>query len=98
MSEILVKGTGAANSDEFTVSVGNPQTVSIYPEANFGADIGILMKKNADETFDQVFLDGAVVEIGATNPQVLVVGLGVYRLEFAARTAAIGAFADRYDR
>ena len=86
---VLAKATGAGNSADFIVN-RTPVTVSAYPEANFGSDTGELARKNPDGTYDDVFANGAVVACSATNPQFIVYGAGTYRIEFSARTAAIG--------
>ena len=87
---ILIKATGAGNSSDVTVHK-IPITVSIFPKANFGADTGNLTMKNTDGTYDDVYRDGTQVQLTATNPQYIIYGGGVFRIEFSARTAAIGA-------
>lgn len=92
MSEvILAKATGAGNSSDIVVDK-YPLTVIIYPEANFGADTADLKIQNPDGTYDDVYDDNGQVILSASRPQAKIVGAGVYRLEFAARTAAIGAY------
>jgi len=87
---ILAKATGAANSSDFTVSAFDT-TVRVYPKANLAAEVGYLKQKNPDGTYDDVYdINNNVIALGATLPQVNVEGAGVYRVEFAARTAAIG--------
>lgn len=90
-NSILTKATGAGNSDDFTVDQF-PLTVVIYPEANFGSDEGDLKILNPDGTYDDVYDDNGQVVLSASRPQAKVVGAGTYRLEFSARTAAIGAY------
>jgi hypothetical protein len=90
-SVILAKATGAGNSIDFTVSAF-PMTVRVYPKANLATEVGYLKQKNPDGTYDDVYdLSGTVIALGATMPQVYIVGPGTYRVEFAARTSAIGA-------
>ena len=86
---ILAKATGAGNSNEFTV-INTPVVIAAYPEANYGSDTGELALKNPDGTYDDVFANGAVVALSATNPAFIVYGAGTYRIEFSARAAAIG--------
>jgi hypothetical protein len=89
-SIVLAKATGAGNSVDFTVS-GLPVNVRAYPKANLAAEVGYLKQKNPDDTYDDVYdLNGTVIALGATMPQVMIVGAGTYRVEFAARTSAIG--------
>lgn len=90
MAIILAPGTGAANSDDFDVR-NVPKVVSVYPEANLAAETGILKRKNTDGTYSTVQKDGTDVALGDTAQQYVIYGSGTYRLEFAARTAAIGA-------
>ncbi len=88
---ILVKATGIANSDEFVVRKGWPQTIQAYPAANLGAEVGNLVFKNPDGTYDPVTDElGAAIQFTATALQHIVDGLGTYRVEWAARTLAIG--------
>ncbi len=93
---ILVKATGAGDSDDFVVSKGWPQTITIYPVANVGVDVGNLVLKNPDGTYDPVYDDaGVAIQFTATALSRIVDGLGTYRVEFADRTAAIGATKQR---
>lgn len=87
---LLVAATGAANSDDFAVD-RVPITVSIYPEANFAAETGDLAKKNPDGTYDDQYTKaGDQIRLSATLPSFVVSGGGTFRIEFSARTAAIG--------
>ncbi|MBT8439841.1 MAG: hypothetical protein KJO91_08950 [Gammaproteobacteria bacterium] len=87
---VLAKATGAGNSAEFTVS-NVPLHVKAYPVANMAAETGVLKEKNPDGTFDAVYLtDGTAIALGATLPSVLLNGGGPYRVEYAARTSAVG--------
>ncbi len=98
---ILAKATGVADSDDFNVLAGQPVTISIYPEANFAAEVGKLVKKNLDGTYDQVYTfetTPRAIELGATRAHATISGMGTYRLEFAARTAAIGATKQQLNR
>lgn len=96
---ILAKATGAGNSDDVDVYPGAPATLSIFPEANFGSDVGALMKKNPDGTYDQVYDDAlAAIELKATKPHIIVDASGTFRIEFSARTAAIGVTKLQYQR
>lgn len=89
-ASVLAKGTGAANSSDITVSAFDT-TVRVYPKANLAAEVGYLKQKNPDGTYDDVYdLAGTVIALGAAMPQVMIEGAGVYRVEFAARTSAIG--------
>jgi len=89
---ILAKATGAANSSDFTVSAFDT-TVSVYPKANLASEVGNLKQKNPDGTYDDVYdINNNLIALGATLPSVNVEGAGVYRVEFAARTSAIGVF------
>ncbi len=87
---ILAKATGAGDSIDFDVTTV-PITLSIYPKANFAAETGNLVIKNEDGTYDDVYKDGTQVQLGATKPAITIVGGGTFRIEFAARTSAIGA-------
>jgi len=88
---ILSKATGAGNSDDVFVDK-IPVTLSIYPEANYGTDKGDLKMKNADNTYDkQYLLDGTQIQLSSTLPSCIVTGGGIFRIEFSARNAAIGA-------
>ena len=90
ITEVLAKATGAGNSDEFTVS-DKPLTVKAYPVANMAAETGKLVEKNPDGTYDAVYtVDGTEVALGATLPSFIVDGGGPFRVEYAARTAAVG--------
>ena len=89
--EILAKATGAANSSEFEVDA-RPVTVGMYPEANFAAETAQLQIKNPDGTWDDVYDDNGLILLGATRPQETVWGGGTFRLEFIARTSAMGAY------
>ena len=87
---LLAKATGAANSKDFDV-IGVPVTVRVYPKANLAAETGVLVQKNPDGTYDDVYdMSNTQIALGATMPQVSVHGAGTYRVEFAARTSAIG--------
>jgi hypothetical protein len=88
---ILPKATGAANSDGFLVD-SRALTVGIYPEANLGAEVATLQIQNPDGTWDDVYDENGVVQLGATRIQETIWGGGTFRLEFAARTLAIGAY------
>jgi hypothetical protein len=98
MIVILAKATGAGNSADFIVRPGVPVSIAAYPEANLGADTGALVLKNPDGTYDAVYLDGSAVELSATRPQMIVDMLGTFRIEFSARTAAIGVGKAAYER
>ena len=87
---LLAKATGAANSEDFQV-IGVPITIRVYPKANLAAETGLLKQKNPDGTYDDVYdLLGTVIALGASMPQVSVTGAGTFRVEFSARTSAIG--------
>ena len=86
---ILAKATGSGDSDPFDV-ITMPITVTIYPKANYGSDTGNLVIKNEDGTWDDVYKDAVQVKLSSTNPQLTVTGGGTYRIEFSARTSAIG--------
>ncbi len=91
MSIILTKATGADESDDFEVTPQIPVTIAAYPEANLGADVGILKLKNPDDTYDtQKYKDGTIISVGASTPAIIVNGLGVFRIEYADRASAIG--------
>jgi len=94
MTVILAKATGADNSSDIKMGK-RPVTVSIYPEANFAAETGDLAKKNEDGTYDDQYLtDGTQIRLSATLPSFTITGGGIYRIEFAARTSAIGVKTD----
>ena len=87
---VLAKATGAGNSDDFNVS-DKPLHVKAYPVANMAAETGLLKQKNPDGTYDVVYdLAGTQAALGATLPSLLVEGAGTYRVEYAARTSAVG--------
>ena len=87
---VLAKATGAANSSDFDVS-NVPLTVHAYPVANMAAETGLVKKKNPDGTYDAVYdMGGTQAALGATLPQIMLDGAGTYRVEYAARTAAVG--------
>lgn len=87
---LLTKATGSANSNDFSV-YGVPVTVRVYPKANLASETGLLKQKNPDGTYDDVYdLLGTVIALGASMPQVSILGAGTYRIEFSARTSAIG--------
>lgn len=90
-TEILAKATGAANSNSVEVH-HRPITVGIYPEANLGAEVATLQIENPDGTWDDVYDENGVIQLGATRIQETIWGGGTFRLEFAARTLAIGAY------
>ncbi len=87
---LLTKATGSANSKDFQI-YGVPVTIRVYPKANLASETGLLKQKNPDDTYDDVYdLNGTVIALGATMPQVSISGAGEYRVEFSARTSAIG--------
>jgi len=88
---LLEKGTGAANSNGFLVD-SRAVTIGIYPEANLGAEVAQLQIKNPDGTWDDVYDENGAVQLGAARIQETIWGGGTFRLEFAARTLAIGAY------
>jgi hypothetical protein len=96
---ILAKAVGAGNTADFKPSPNAPVTISVYPEANLGTDVGYLVKKNPDGTYDSTYHDnGAVISISALRPHIIVSASGTFRVEFAARTAAIGVTKLQYNR
>ncbi len=98
MSIILAKATGVGDSDEFEVHPGLPVTIAAYPSANMGLDVGTLKLKNPDDTFDPVYKNDVIVTVKATNPSIVVSGLGIFRVEFPTRAAAIGLTKRLYRR
>lgn len=88
--DILLKGTGAANSEEFEVK-NIPVMVTAYPVANMAAETLAIKQKMPDGTFEAMFKDGSAATLSATNPTEIITGTGTYRLDAAARTSAFGA-------
>ncbi len=88
---ILAKATGPGETADFVVSKGWPQTITIYPAANVGSDVGLLKIKNPDGTYDPVYDDsGIAIQFTATALNRIVDGLGTYHVIFATRASAIG--------
>ena len=87
---VLVKATGAGNSDDFTVS-DKPLHVLAYPVADMASEVGNVVEKTPDGTYQAVYdSGGTLVALGATNPSHTLTSGRTFRVEWAARTAAIG--------
>lgn len=89
---VMEKGTGAANSDDFTVDAA-AINVCLYPEAALlDSEYHNLMIKDPDGTYVEVYDSAGQVRLCGLQPQITIIGPGTYRLEAAARTTATGAF------
>lgn len=89
---VLVKGTGAANSSEFIVEDA-AVNICLYPStALLDTEYHDLKIKDPDGTWVKVYDSAGQVRLGALNPQITIIGSGIYRLEASARTTATGAF------
>jgi len=87
---VLAKGTGAANSADFNVG-DKPLHVLAYPVANMASEVGNLVEKNPDGTYQAVYNSGGtLVALGATWPSYTLTSGRTFRVEWAARTSAIG--------
>jgi len=91
--QLLDKGTGAANSDPIDID-SLPVTLKAYPVSNMAAEVGAVVEKNPDGTWDPMFdLLGTEIKLGATLPSVVVEGITTVRVEYSARTSAVGVTA-----
>lgn len=85
-TNILAAGTGAAETIAFSVT--GPVLIAAF--GTLGADTGNLQRRATDGTWVDVYSSDALVQLKAAQPQVIIDGPGIYKVVFAARTAAIG--------
>lgn len=90
---IETPATGSGNSQDFVVD-STSINVCVYPQSALvdDSEFANLTIKDPAGTYVEVHDSAGQVQLHGANPQVTIVAPGVYRLEWSARTAAIGAF------
>ena len=90
---LLIATTDADQSDDFTVV--NRETNGLFMPAHFtapglaGAETATIQKKNADESYSDVYVGGEVQDITATNTGIAIYAPGIYRVDKDATVASV---------
>ena len=91
-SDILSSTTASANSSEFSISDGSKATIFCDKNILPSEEIKLQIKK-PDNTFIDVYSDGYLLELSATNNTFTMYGKGIYRIVKSVTADPIGIYA-----
>lgn len=84
--EILAGTVSAAASDSFTV---DGETVGVIAVGLAGIETGTLQVSASGTTFADVYIDGNIMQLTATNNIFTVYGPGIYRINKSATAGSV---------
>jgi len=90
---ILTATTSAAQSEDFTITDVAKGVVShahLTAPGLAGAETATVQKKNADDSYSDYYINGALQQVTATNTGVVVEAAGIYRMNKSATVASVG--------